>query len=145
MAMAINSRLPDDIEVLQASEVAPSFDAIRMAVTKQYTYTIHNTERRPLGIRHMVHHYWQPLDAARMNAAAQRLVGEHDFEGFSAAGHGRESTSAPSTAAKSTATATKSSSPSRATASSGTWSASSPARFWKSAAATSSRNASTRY
>lgn len=92
MAMAINSRLPDDIEVLEASEVAPSFDAIRMAVTKQYTYTIHNTERRPLGIRHMVHHYWQPLDAERMNTAAQRLVGEHDFEGFSAAGHGREST-----------------------------------------------------
>ena len=27
-----------------------------------------------------------------MNAAAARLVGEHDFEGFSAAGHGREST-----------------------------------------------------
>lgn len=92
MAMAINSRLPDDIEVLEAEAVSPSFDAIRQAVTKQYTYTIHNTERRPLGIRHMVHHYWQPLDAERMNAAAARLVGEHDFEGFSAAGHGREST-----------------------------------------------------
>lgn len=92
MAMAINSRLPDDIEVLEASEADPNFDAIRQAVTKQYTYTIHNTERRPLGLRHMVYHYWQTLDAERMNAAARRLVGEHDFEGFSAAGHGREST-----------------------------------------------------
>ncbi len=92
MAMAINSRLPDDIEVLEAEEASPSFDAIRQAVTKQYTYTIHNTERRPLGIRHLVHHYRHPLDAARMNAAAERLIGEHDFEGFSAAGHGREST-----------------------------------------------------
>ena len=92
MAMAINSRLPDDIEVLEATQADPAFDAIRCAVTKQYTYTIHNTEHRPLGLRHMVYHYWQPLDAERMNAAARRLVGEHDFEGFSAAGHGRETT-----------------------------------------------------
>jgi tRNA pseudouridine38-40 synthase len=92
MALAINSRLPDDIEVLEAGEAPASFDAIRCAVTKQYTYTIHNTERRPLGLRHMVYHYWQPLNAERMNATAARLVGEHDFEGFSAAGHGREST-----------------------------------------------------
>lgn len=92
MAMAINSRMPDDIEVRSAEEVSPAFDAIRCAVTKQYTYTIHNTERRPLGLRHMVHHYRHPLDADAMNAAADRLLGEHDFEGFSAAGHGREST-----------------------------------------------------
>jgi tRNA pseudouridine38-40 synthase len=92
MAMAINSRLPDDIEVREAKQVSESFDAIRSAVTKQYTYTIHNTDRRPLGLRHMVHHYRHPLDADAMNAAAARLLGEHDFEGFSAAGHGREST-----------------------------------------------------
>jgi len=92
MAMAINSRLPDDIEVRQAEEVSPAFDSIRDAVTKQYTYTIHNTLRRPLGLRHLVYHYWQVLDADAMNQAAAGLVGEHDFEGFSAAGHGREST-----------------------------------------------------
>jgi tRNA pseudouridine38-40 synthase len=92
MAMAINSRLPKDIEVREAVEVQPGFDAIRCAVTKQYTYTIHNTERRPLGLRHLVHHYRHVLDAEAMDAAAGRLLGEHDFEGFSAAGHGREST-----------------------------------------------------
>jgi len=92
MAMAINSRLPEDIEVREAVEVSESFDAIRCAVTKQYAYTIHNVERRPLGLRHMVHHCRHPLDADAMHAAAERLIGEHDFEGFSAAGHGREST-----------------------------------------------------
>ncbi len=92
MAMAINSRLPDDIEVREAVEVSPAFDAIRCAVTKQYTYTIHNTDHRPLGLRHMVYHTRHTLDAQAMDAAAGRLLGEHDFEGFSAAGHGREST-----------------------------------------------------
>jgi tRNA pseudouridine38-40 synthase len=92
MAMAINSRLPNDIEVREAEEVAPAFDAIRCAVTKQYTYTIHNTDRRPLALRHIVCHCRHPLDAEAMDAAAARLLGEHDFEGFSAAGHGREST-----------------------------------------------------
>ena len=92
MANAINSRLPEDVEVRDVQRVSQDFDSIRDAVTKQYTYTIHNTERRPLGQRHLVYHYWQRLDEALMNDAAARLVGEHDFEGFSAAGHGREST-----------------------------------------------------
>lgn len=35
---------------------------------------------------------WYDLDVDRMNDASARLVGEHDFEGFCAAGHGREST-----------------------------------------------------
>ena len=92
MAMAINSRLPEDIEVRRAEAVGPGFDSIRGAVTKQYTYTIHNVDQRPLGLRHLVYHYRHPLDAGLMNDAARRLVGEYDFEGFSAAGHGREST-----------------------------------------------------
>jgi len=92
MTMAINSRLPDDVEVRQAEVVGSEFDAIRCAVTKQYTYTIHNIDERPLGLRHLVYHYRHALDADVMDAAAKRLVGEHDFEGFSAAGHGREST-----------------------------------------------------
>src|SRR5262249_50541455 len=38
--------------------------------------------------------YWtiHALDAERMHAAAQRLVGEHDFAAFAHAMHGREST-----------------------------------------------------
>ena len=92
MAMAINSRLPEDIEVRHAEVASPDFDAIRWAVTKQYTYAIHNTDQRPLGLRHMVYHYRHALDAGLMDTAAKKLLGENDFEGFSAAGHGREST-----------------------------------------------------
>lgn len=92
MAQAINSRLPDDIEVIDVQPIHAEFDAIRDCVSKQYRYSIFNTDRRPLTLRHSVYHFWKSLDIDRMNAAAARIVGEHNFEGFSAAGHGRSST-----------------------------------------------------
>ena len=89
---AINARLPDDVEVRAAEVVPPDFESIGSARSKQYRYRVWNTPRRPLGLRHLVYHYWYPVDVARMNDAAKRLVGEHDFAGFAAAGHGRLST-----------------------------------------------------
>ena len=91
LAQAFNARLPGSIEVRHAEIVDPTFD-IRAAVTKQYRYRIWNTPRRPLGMRHLVYHFWTPLDVDRMDDAARRLVGEHDFASFTAAGHGRLST-----------------------------------------------------
>ncbi len=92
LAEAINSRLPHDIEVRDAALVADDFHATRHALCKQYRYRLWNAARRPLTLRHTVYHCWSPLDVERMNNAARRLVGTHDFEGFSAAGHGRQST-----------------------------------------------------
>src|SRR5690606_19854723 len=53
---------------------------------------VFNSERKPLDRRFCVYHYWWDLDLDRMNDAARRLVGEHDFGGFAAAGHGRTTT-----------------------------------------------------
>ena len=93
LALAINSRLPDDMEVRTAQVAPDGFDCIGSAVNKQYRYRIFNTDHRPLGIRHMVYHcFHHTLDVDRMNDAASRLVGTHDVEGFASAGHGREST-----------------------------------------------------
>lgn len=89
---AINSRLPDDVEVVAAEEVPPEFDAISGAVAKRYRYRIFNTSRRPLTMRNFVWHCWTSLDAAAMCDAANRLIGTHDFAGFAAAGHGRSHT-----------------------------------------------------
>ena len=92
LARAINSRLPGDIEVREAAEVDPAFDAIGDAVEKQYRYRVWNAERRPLAYRHTVYHCWTPLDRSAMEKAASLLVGEHDFAAFTNAGHGRLST-----------------------------------------------------
>ena len=92
LAEAVNSRLPQDIEVVSAEVADANFDAISGCRSKQYRYRIFNTRRRPLDRRHYAWHCWTPLDVDRMNQAAARLVGTHDFAGFAAAGHGRLST-----------------------------------------------------
>jgi tRNA pseudouridine38-40 synthase len=92
MAMAINSRLPDDVEVRDVAVVDDHFDAIKGAVDKQYRYRIWHTPHRPLAIRHAVYHCWVDLNIDAMADAAGRFVGEHDFAAFTNAGHGRTTT-----------------------------------------------------
>ncbi|MEX2219613.1 MAG: tRNA pseudouridine synthase A [Phycisphaerales bacterium] len=89
---AINSRLPEDVLVLDAEAVSDAFNPISDCTAKGYSYTLHLSPHRALWDRRFVHHIWVPLDAATMNAAAAHFVGEHDFAAFAAAGHGRQST-----------------------------------------------------
>lgn len=92
LAKAINSRLPEDVEVRDVVPVDPAFDAISHAIAKQYRYRIWTSPHRPLHLRRAVWHCWTPLDRSAMADAAARLEGEHDFAAFAAAGHGRQST-----------------------------------------------------
>lgn len=89
---AVNCRLPLDVEARRIESASPTFDAIGGARSKQYRYRVLNSLNRPLELRHLLYHFWLPLDLDRLADAAARLVGEHDFAGFSAAGHNRQST-----------------------------------------------------
>jgi len=89
---AINRYLPDDIAVVEAREVEADFDPIAMAMRKAYQYTIHNASVRPVFERRRLYHCWHALDAGAMHAAAQHLVGTHDFTSFANTHHGRDST-----------------------------------------------------
>ncbi|HLP83234.1 MAG TPA: tRNA pseudouridine synthase A [Phycisphaerales bacterium] len=89
---ALNSRLPDDV-LVKAIEVASNdFDPTNDTVAKAYSYTLHVGEMRPLRDRRFVHHVREQLDVEAMHAAAQHLVGEHDFVSFAALHHGRLTT-----------------------------------------------------
>jgi tRNA pseudouridine38-40 synthase len=92
LALAINNRLPMDMEIRRLYVVADNFDVIGGVTSKQYRYRLYNAIQRPLAIRHMVFHCWETLDLARMQQAAEKMVGEYDVAGFAAAGHGRTST-----------------------------------------------------
>lgn len=93
MALAINARLPDDIEIRKVELAPPDFESIGQAKNKQYRYRIFNADRKPMWVRSQVFHcFHDKLDIKRMQDAAKRLIGTHDIEGFSTAGHGREST-----------------------------------------------------
>jgi len=92
LAMAINSRLPDDVVVREARQTRDDFDPIGDCLGKGYRYSLRVGPERPLWDRFFVQHVHQELDAGAMRTAAALLVGEHDFAAFAKAGHGRETT-----------------------------------------------------
>ena len=84
--LGVNSSLPDDISVTWAQPVADDFHARFSAIARSYRYDILNRlERSPL-YRHRAWWVYQPLDSNLMHAAADRLLGKHDFSAFRAAG-----------------------------------------------------------
>lgn len=89
---ALNGQLPEDVIVLAADPVALNFDPVTGPTAKAYSYTLHVSRTRPLWDRRYVHQIWEALDLSRMQEAARRITGEHDFAAFAAAGHGRLNT-----------------------------------------------------
>lgn len=80
---ALNAHLrPNPVAVLSAEKVAADFDARRSALRRHYLYRIAN--RRPDLALDRLRAWRVPrrLDAEAMHAAAQRLVGKHDFTTF---------------------------------------------------------------
>jgi tRNA pseudouridine38-40 synthase len=80
---AVNFHLkPNPIAVLAAEAVSDEFHARFSAKARAYLYRIVN-RRAPLALeRGRAWLLQQPLDAAAMQAAAERLVGHHDFTSF---------------------------------------------------------------
>ncbi len=89
---ALNAVLPDDVLVRSAEIVRDDFDAIRATRRKRYRYLVRDGRAKGLFDRPYCWHVRHPLDAAAMHAAAQTLVGEHDFASFQSVGSERQST-----------------------------------------------------
>src|SRR3984957_8884950 len=80
---AINFHLrPQPIAVLTAEQVDDDFDARFSATRRHYLYRISN-RRADLALeQNRVWRVARPLDCTAMNAAAQQLIGKHDFTTF---------------------------------------------------------------
>jgi tRNA pseudouridine38-40 synthase len=76
---------PHPIAVLAAELVADDFDARFSARQRHYVYRIVNRRADLTLDRHRAWRVPRPLHAAAMHAAAQGLVGRHDFTTFRAA------------------------------------------------------------
>ena len=89
-AKAITHRLPGDIAVTEAVEVADDFDIVGAVKNKLYRYTIYTGAVRPvLQIRHCWHLPGK-LDRCAMDQAAKLLVGKKDFKSFASADDSRD-------------------------------------------------------
>jgi tRNA pseudouridine38-40 synthase len=73
---------PHPVAVVAAERVAPEFDARFSAVKRHYCYRIVNRRADLTLDRGRAWRVPKPLDEAAMHAAAQRLIGKHDFTTF---------------------------------------------------------------
>lgn len=79
---ALNSKLPEDIRILESVEVNEDFHARYHSKGKTYSYTILNQHINSALFRNYVGHIRQPLDVNNMGKAAEYFIGTHDFEAF---------------------------------------------------------------
>lgn len=80
--LGTNSLLDRDINLRWIQPVAAHFHARYAATERAYRYVIYNHRARSALLDNRAGWWPQPLDAASMQAAAQALVGEHDFSSF---------------------------------------------------------------
>ena len=79
---ALNHFLPPDIAVLGCRQVPPDFHARYSCRGKRYVYEIWNHPVRNPFLRGRALHYYHPIDAEKLDAAAQHFIGRHDFTSF---------------------------------------------------------------
>ena len=84
--LGINTNLPDDICVHWAAFVNDEFHARFSACSRTYRYLILNRLVRSALHRNRAWWVYEPLDHEAMQAAADHLLGAHDFSAFRAAG-----------------------------------------------------------
>src|SRR5690606_28023795 len=83
VANALNAHLRDEaIAVLDAAVAPDDWHARFSATGRRYLYRILNRPGPPALDKGRVWHLRKPLDAGAMHAAAQHLVGHHDFTTF---------------------------------------------------------------
>ena len=80
---ALNAHLrPHPVAIITAEQVEKTFDARFSAIKRHYLYRIINRRADLTFERGRAWRVAKPLNSAAMHAAAQRLVGQHDFTTF---------------------------------------------------------------
>lgn len=92
ISFALNTRLPEDIRIVDSREVAMEFHPRFTETVKTYEYRILNRRFPDPTKRLYSFFYYYPLDLEKMQQAASYLVGEHDFKSFCTAKPGVDQT-----------------------------------------------------
>ncbi|MDO4288213.1 MAG: tRNA pseudouridine(38-40) synthase TruA [Eubacterium sp.] len=85
-ALAMNTKLPEDIRVMSSREVPEDFHSRFDARGKRYLYQLYLDKIADPFISDYAWQIERPLDMAAMERAAACFEGIHDFAGFMAAG-----------------------------------------------------------
>lgn len=86
LARGLNACLPPDVRVIDVQDAPSGFHARFSARSKTYRYVIRNAPVVSPFEHAYVWHIAEPLDVPAMRAAAEVLVGTHDFSSFRSTG-----------------------------------------------------------
>jgi tRNA pseudouridine38-40 synthase len=86
----INALIPNDIRVTALHDASSDFHPRHNARGKRYTYFIAAMEQVPVFVGRYMWRIMYPIDAERMNIAAEYLRGRHDFSSFRGSGCGSQ-------------------------------------------------------
>ena len=92
----LNRYLPEDIAVLEVREASLRFHARYNAIGKTYQYTCYDGEVKSVFDRKYYTRLEEKPDLALMGAAADVLIGQHDFHNFCLNPRMKKSTVRPS-------------------------------------------------
>jgi tRNA pseudouridine38-40 synthase len=79
---ALNTYLPETVSVHWAQPVSHEFSARMSATAREYAYVLLDDPVRPAQLARQLGWVHRPLALQPMQAAAQLLVGQHDFSAF---------------------------------------------------------------
>ncbi|MGB3159855.1 MAG: tRNA pseudouridine(38-40) synthase TruA [Carnobacterium sp.] len=88
----LNTYIPRDIVVKKLEEVPERFHARYNATGKKYSYFVWNNTVPSAFERSYSYHYPEQLAIDKMNEACSKLIGTHDFIGFSSLKKSKKST-----------------------------------------------------
>ncbi|MBU3108625.1 tRNA pseudouridine(38-40) synthase TruA [Clostridium gasigenes] len=83
---AINTKLPDDIVILNSLEVMEEFHARYNSKGKTYTYTVLNSEIPSAIGRSYSYHVRGKINIEKMRETCKYFIGTHDFKAFKSDG-----------------------------------------------------------
>ncbi|GIV83700.1 MAG: tRNA pseudouridine synthase A [Candidatus Roseilinea sp.] len=89
LGRALNATLPEDVAIYDLAPCEAGFHPRYSAKSRTYVYTAYVSEVRQPLLRRFAWQLEQRPDIAAMNAAAQQLIGWHDFAAFGSPPSGR--------------------------------------------------------
>jgi tRNA pseudouridine38-40 synthase len=88
LLLGMNSKLPDDIRVLECQFVDKSFNVNRDVKSKEYHYYFSLNKVRGASLSEIILYQESDLNIDLMREACELIVGEHDFNGLCTGGEG---------------------------------------------------------
>ena len=82
LPLALNSKLPEDVRIMDAREARADFHARFDAKGKQYRYFVYNFHAMDPLLRRTAWHVPKPLQIEAMRRALRHFVGKQDFAAF---------------------------------------------------------------